>query len=93
MGALEKITFGIMGVGIAAGAAYLILELSKTHLNTSKTIVDVASKVGDLAADNISNLPDDKPIIEGLKTGKDFLAEVAKEQLDRHHNQNIGWRF
>ena len=67
MGALEKITFGIMGVGIAAGAAYLILELSKTHLNTSKTIVDVASKVGDLAADNISNRPDDKPIIEGLK--------------------------
>ena len=93
MGTLEKITFGILGVGIAAGVAYLTVELSKTHPTAAKTVVDGISKVGDLAADKISDNPNDKPIVEGLKSGKDFLAETAKGKLDERHNQNNRWQL
>jgi hypothetical protein len=84
--------FSITGIGIAAGAAWLVVELAKTHPNAAKFVVGVANEGANEAADKFSNHSDDKPAIEAIKKGKDVLAELAKHELDECHARNRGWR-
>lgn len=92
MNDFEKTLIGIIGLGVAAGAAvgaaWFILELSKKYPEPAKAIVNGVNELANLAADNISNHHDDKPAIEVLKKGKDALAEIAKHELDEYHNQS-----
>ena len=91
MTTLEKVFFGITGVGIAAGAARLVVEFAKTHPNAAKFAIGVANEGANVAADKISNHPNDKLAIEALKKSKDVLAEIAKHELDEYHNQCRRW--
>ena len=93
MTTMEKIFFGITGVGIAAGTAWLVVELAKTHPNAAKFAVGVVNEAGNVAADKMSDRQEDKPVIEVIKKGKDALADVAKDSLDEYHTRNRGWNF
>lgn len=92
MNDFEKTLISIFSLSAAVGAAWLILELSNKYPEPAKAIVSGVNGLANLAADNLSNHPDDKPAIEALKKGKDVLAEIAKDQLDEHYNQSQGWR-
>ena len=83
---------GIVGICVAAEAARLVLELAKKRPEAAKIIVNAANEAGNFAADNISTHLYDKPAIEVVKKGKDILAEMAKYQLDEHHNYHKGWK-
>ena len=78
----------LIGLGVATGVTWLVMELSKKHPKPAKSIVDLVNEAGNFMADNISNHPSDKLAIEIVKKDKDFLAERAKDQLDEYHNQS-----
>jgi len=87
----EKAILGILGVCVAAGAAWLVVDLAKKHPESAKTIINGVSEFADIAADNISSHPDDKLPIEAIKKGKDFLVEITNHEIDEYHNQNRRW--
>jgi len=84
----EKAIIGILGVCAAAGTAWFVAELAKKNPEPAKTIINGVSKLGDVAADNISNHPDDKLPIEAIKKGKEFLVKITNHEIDEYHNQN-----
>ena len=88
MNSFERTFFGIVGVGAAVGAAWLVLELAKKYPGAAKSIVSGVNEIGNLSADKISNHPDDKLPIEIIKKSKDALAEIAKQELDVYYNQS-----
>ena len=88
MNNFEKMVGLSLGIGAAAGAAWLVMELAKKHPEVAKSIVSGVNEIGNLAADKISNHPNDKLPIEIMKKGKDVLAEIANHELDEYHKRS-----
>jgi len=59
----EKVIIGMLGLSVAAVAAWLVVELARTHPNAAKFALGVANEGANVAADKISNHPGDKPAI------------------------------
>ena len=63
MDIFEKTLVGILGIGVAVGAAWLVVELAKEHPKAAKSIVGGVNEIGNWAADKIPECPDEEIII------------------------------